>query len=460
MNILLIQPAFKKTEKAYPLGISQLGAVLKGKGHKVFAVDLSFVGLEEVKNIMTNEKIDIVSVSATCYGISLICYSLSSTISLAREVKRSFPLPVVINGPYAAAFKEDLLRDYRDCFDYLIAGGSEYVFPNLIAAIEGKAAFGSVKNLIYYSENKIVSNDVYSFEDDFGSLPFSDRELFPLEKYQGMFTKRKRYTQIITSRGCNRQCSYCPEPKFCSGWSGRSVESVVKEIKLISERYGIKEFHFEDANFFGGGTDRVKDFCQRIIESGLKVVWQCPNGIPPGDISDLSVFSDMAKAGCYSICLGVESFDKNLQKSMDKACKVEPLKKIVAAARKEGIEVTGYFMIGLPGQDSNSVKADIKLSRRIGFDFINYTIFYPYPGSLWYSQYAKGMNINEISKNNDFVSGIGVKALRRLRMRAYLLNSFKLRTLKFALKSFLQVKLPLRFLRRVIGCVFDRDLKY
>jgi len=420
MNILLIEPSFKRSEKAYPLGLGQLFAVLKSAGHKVFGVDLSFNGTEEVKKIISDNGIGMINVSAASYGISLICYSLKSVLPLCREIKRSFPsLPIIVNGPFAEVFKDELLKEYRDCFDQVISGQ------------------GTPDNTI-----------------------FADRELFPLERYQGMFTKRKRYTQIITSIGCNRRCSYCPEPALNHCWQGRPVKNVIEELKLIADKYRMEEFHIEDANFFGGGTKRVKEFCRELAGSGLKMSWQCPNGIPPQDIDDLAVFSDMAKAGCYSICLSVETFDRGLQKSMGKECESSMLKRIVDAARKEGIEVTGYFMIGLPGQGLLSIKEDIRLSRSIGFDFINYTIFYPYPGSLWYSQYAKGMNIGEIFKNDGYTPELGIDVLKRQRAKAYLLNSFRLRTLKFAAKSFLQVKLPLRFLRRVTSCIFDLDLKY
>ena len=49
---------------------------------------------------------------------------------------------------------------------------------------------------------------------------------------------------IITSRGCPYQCSFCASQN--TGYRFRSAENVLKEIKQVKKRYGVKNFYFID----------------------------------------------------------------------------------------------------------------------------------------------------------------------------------------------------------------------
>ena len=53
---------------------------------------------------------------------------------------------------------------------------------------------------------------------------------------------------MVTSRGCVFSCVYCGSAKI-KKWRARSPEDVVKEMKLLYDRFDIKGFYFGDDIF-------------------------------------------------------------------------------------------------------------------------------------------------------------------------------------------------------------------
>ena len=78
----------------------------------------------------------------------------------------------------------------------------------------------------------------------------------------------------------------------------------VEEIKRLID-YGFKEFHIND-DMFTTQIDRAKKICSMMIEQGLKIHWNCSNGIRV-DRVDEELFPMMKRAGCYRVAFGVES---------------------------------------------------------------------------------------------------------------------------------------------------------
>lgn len=453
MNILLVQPHFKKREKAYPLGLGYIGAALKQKGHRVVGVDLSFTSLADVCCMIEAEGIELI-------GISLLSYSFKNALSFCQGVKSYKSVPIVAGGPHATVFKERLLCDYSDCFDYLIVGEGDNSFLELVASLEKGVSLRNVGSLIYKDNGRIATNERSAEENNLDSLPFPDRSLFPVFKYKGMFARYGDYTQIITSRGCNNRCKHCPQPLLWQKWRGRSAENIIEEIELIVDIFGIRDFHIEDSNFFGGGTERIRDFCLKLIEKKLNIKWQCPNGIPVADFSDESILELMAQAGCYNICLGIESFDNEMIGTVGRSSDFNKVKKIVRAAHKAGIEIVGYFMIGFPAQTSKSIMDDIYLSRKASFDFVHYSIFDLIPGSSLYRDYSHNLHINDILNRKMSVSKVDIIPLKRIRTIFSLLNCFNPRTMVFIFRSLITARNPFKFIRRAIAYSLDIDIKF
>ena len=185
----------------------------------------------------------------------------------------------------------------------------------------------------------------------------------------------------------------------------------------------------------------------------VDIKWQCPNGIPVSDLEDGAVFKWMAQAGCYNVCLGIETFDQGLLKALDRSSYFEKTKQIVEAAHKAGIEVVGYFMIGLPGQTFKSVINDFGCSWNLDLDFVHYSVFHLIPGSQLYCD--EGLH----GKKGP-VFGRRAAVLWSLRAVFSFFYCFRSRVVLYNLKRLMTDRNPFRFIRRVVSYIFGVDLKY
>jgi anaerobic magnesium-protoporphyrin IX monomethyl ester cyclase len=116
----------------------------------------------------------------------------------------------------------------------------------------------------------------------------------------------KRYSagRIITTRGCPYHCSFCDvAPLWGRKAVYRDVTSTVEEIILLRDRYGRKMVGIADDTFVLN-RDRVRAFCQLMIERRVNVQWGCFGRI---NLMTEDLVALMAEAGCSAIFYGVDS---------------------------------------------------------------------------------------------------------------------------------------------------------
>jgi len=119
-------------------------------------------------------------------------------------------------------------------------------------------------------------------------LPFPDRRGAPMD-ILGVPT-----SPMIGSRGCYADCSFCCIYAYAEAARGpryrkRSVEQIVREMKLERERRGVKLFVFHDDNFFlpygPKNVERYEEMAALLRAEGLTdigIVIKCrPNDVDP-----------------------------------------------------------------------------------------------------------------------------------------------------------------------------------
>jgi len=111
----------KKSEKAYPLGLAYLSAVLKQKGHHVVGVDMSFSSYDAVLDVINSEKIDII-------GITLMSFNFEQTVLFFQNLKKRVFLSRRGGGPHATIFGEVWWPRIKIVSNYLIIGDGESRF--------------------------------------------------------------------------------------------------------------------------------------------------------------------------------------------------------------------------------------------------------------------------------------------------------------------------------------------
>lgn len=407
-KILLVSPA-KLVEKrgikriVPPLGLAYIAAVLEENKFNVRILDVALEGYitevkkdnliifglkdEEIKKRITEENPDIVGVS-----MSLSLYSEYShkICKLIKEINKN--IIVIVGGIHASAMPGEILKDKN--IDYVIVGEGEYAFLGFL-----KNKNISQNNIINLSKEPMNINE----------LPFPARHLLSMEKYimlnktHYLLSKGERVASIMTSRGCNFNCSYCAATRFFGKWRGISAEKVLQEIDYLIKTYKVDEIQFEDDNMIFDRERAIKIFTEL---KKYNISFCFPNGIIINNI-DKELLKIMKEAGCYSVTYGIEVGNKRIMhKIIKKPLNYEKIKEKIDETKKQGIFTNIFLMVGIPGETKENIKETFEFAKYLKPDNVFLSIFTPLVGSELYEECIKN---NYLNKNFDFGDSLYVK---------------------------------------------------
>lgn len=347
-KVALIVPLFYKTHGLDDmiveyLGFGYIASYLRKDGISVSIID-SFVeslSPEDVVDRLIEEQYDLLGftlMTSDYYkGMKNILDQLpESVINHAH---------IVIGGYYASFHREKLLEDEKR-IDSIALGESEFTISELVYRLKNKQDLKDIRGLIYKASGNIISNSPRPLMtiEELDQLPL------PARDHIETIIKKKGRIQVISSRGCFGQCSFCAVHSFYAEqpgrkWRGRSPEKVIEEIEGLITTYDIKYIHFSDEEFIGPGIrgrERAKKIAQLIIERKLDIRFSfyCR-----ADGVDKETFQVLKKAGLRSIFLGVEF---GVQSSLDfyrKGITINQIKSALKVLEELNIRINvGYMM--------------------------------------------------------------------------------------------------------------------
>jgi len=356
-----------KEQGLYPsLGLGYIAAVLKKESYTVEYLDVSAEGLdeEELRRRIGAGGFDIVGITCTSFTLHHAKY-------VARIVKDVKPdTTVVVGGPQLLPYPKETLQ--FEFFDFGVLGEGEYVMLELVRGLEKDGDVSSIAGVIWKNDKgDVIVNKPPPLITDLDSIPFPGRELMPNDKFYCPIAKSKRFTTIITTRGCPFNCTFCLRPAFMSQFRKRSARNVVDEMEYLVEEFGIEDILLYD-DTFSLDQDRAMEICKEIQNRKLNIRWDCRTRV---DCVSFELLSEMKKAGCVRIHFGVESGNQRiLDEVLNKGYTLEQVKETFKWTKDAGIETLAYFMIGSPGETLTEIKDTFDLISEIDPDFIFFGI--------------------------------------------------------------------------------------
>ncbi|MFC2091410.1 B12-binding domain-containing radical SAM protein [Elusimicrobiota bacterium] len=393
MKILLVKPNVSSDTVIPPLGLGYIAKRVTEK-NKVKILDCLKDNISQARfeRYISDYRPDILGIQVynTDKGLS------RQYLKIVKHIdKRTI---TVIGGPYPSCEPEGVFDFFGSCLDFAFCGEAEKGFCQLVSAVSDKQSLMSddIAGLIYRKKSKVKINKSYS-PDTCASIGYPDWDLLKPEIYPpspvGAFLRSYPSAPIVISRGCPYKCS------FCAGWriTGdkvryRTIDNVIAEIKLLSGKHGIREFHILDDNFTFN-RDYVTDFCRSVINAGINAKFACPNGIRI-DTIDEEVLKLMKKAGFYSIHIGIESGSQKILNYMGKIQTLNMIRDRIKKIKKIGMEVCAYFIIGYPGETSKDIKNTLKLAMSLPIDRSMFMNFLPIPGTAIHNELEKKHDCN------------------------------------------------------------------
>jgi len=395
-EILLINPSWRPTYKNilgsiglpfFPvLSLATIAAQARKDGHKVEILDLSFRDFNphDILNHVKKNSYDIVGFTGTTPLFPQV-------IQLSKGIKELNPkIFTVGGGPHCSALPEKSIEEAS--LDAICMGEGDFT----LAQIANGVPLKDISGLVYRNNGTIVRNPHRDWIKDLDDLPMPAWDLFDLEEYlphtSHLLAERPPVCFFETTRGCVFKCDYCAS-KITKGSTLRkkSVDRVIEEIKYMKS-FGFNEFFIVD-DIFTTDVERTKEICKRIIDEKIDMAWQCQNGIRV-DAGDQEMFDLMKKAGCYKVAFGFESGNDQVLKDFGKGGRatVQRAFETIKMARKAGIDVFGYFMVGLLNDTEETMRDTIEFGRQLQPDILKISICIPFPGTAMFNELsAKGL---------------------------------------------------------------------
>jgi anaerobic magnesium-protoporphyrin IX monomethyl ester cyclase len=358
-RILLIKsrsndPTWKQV--SHPLGLMAIAAYLREKyRYEVRIEDLRVTGAD-----CSRLESDIRLFAPDAVGISALTFETNAIPRIAGCVKRvNADIPVLLGGPHATAYPEKALQ--IPGVDYVVIGEGEIIVAQLLERLFEQRDVSDIKGICYRANNQIVSTGRGELIKDINDLPMPAYDLIPIESYAN-FSRMSRtgsgkYMTVFSSRGCPYQCIYCHNI-FGKEFRFRSAEKLFREIEHLYHNHGIRDFEILD-DIFNLNRDRLIDFCDRIINSGMKITIAFPNGLR-GDLLDEHQLRKLRQAGTIFIGFAIETGSPRMQKLIKKNIQLERIRENIEIAHSLGIHPHGFFMIGFPGETLDEMKMTVK----------------------------------------------------------------------------------------------------
>jgi radical SAM superfamily enzyme YgiQ (UPF0313 family) len=130
--------------------------------------------------------------------------------------------------------------------------------------------------------------------------------------------------------------------------------------------------------------DYAKEFMKALMDEGIKASWATPNGVRLERL-DKELLQLMRKAGFYSLCVGIESGSDKIRIKMKKGSNIAKIRKDLAMVREVGgIDMTGFFILGFPGETPEDIEKTIAFSQELPLQRATFHSFIPLPGTeVW-----------------------------------------------------------------------------
>ncbi len=378
---LLVFPRFKYPSGDPPLGVAYLASCLRQAGLPVGVFDASFVRrpADALARVLRERHYDLVAISA----LTSMMHDVATTAQLVKQV--SPQTVVVVGGPHATV--DPVSTATLPGVDAVHMGEGELSLPALVNAgldYHDRPGFG------YMLDNEFHDNGRGPVVEHLDQVPYPAWDLLPMARYLQLWYQLDavayglRGTSAIASRGCPFDCAYCQPTLrtiFGSRVRRRSVANVVGELQELKGRFAIDGVMWLDDTFL---LDRewVRELCEAMVEARLGLLWGCNIR---ADRVDQEALEWMQAAGLRIAHIGIESATQRiLDEVYHKGITVEQAEAAVLLAKRVGLKVRGYFMLGAPTETEQEAWATVALANRLPLDDATFSITTPLPHThLW-----------------------------------------------------------------------------
>lgn len=308
----------------------------------------------------------------------------------ARQLKKTFKdITIMVGGPEAELNYKDFCTDD---IDLVYHDNGLQTLKNMWESNLKEDILEAQSGICYKRENKWIIKEKGDPVNGFIVKP--DRSEFYRGLKKNFIFLKGKYALIKASFSCPFHCSFCYCTKMNGGiYTERNIDEVIEDIESIDHD---KIWFVDDTFFFD--KERVKLFCEKIIEKGIKkqfMAYSRADFIAENpDILPLAY-----RAGFRDLLIGLEAVSDEQLKEYNKQTSKNDNVLAIKHCHENNIVCNGLFVMSHKATKQDFRKL-IEFIKENNLLWMVFGIFTPYKGTDDYEQY-KDQLVNFKSKNRD-----------------------------------------------------------
>jgi radical SAM superfamily enzyme YgiQ (UPF0313 family) len=300
---------------------------------------------------------------AGMHAFSIVAYhQFWAALLLAGHIREINPRAVIVfGGPFITIKPAESFVRFGIA-DYWVKGSGELPLLMLHALLMGRCSVTKeqIPGLIYVEGGEIHQSEQSEFPAEAERAP--DFEGLNLDDYRydhPLTGEKTFFLPYRLSKGCPSRCSFCTG-RLVDRYDYKSVEKVLRELTLLTTRYGTNNFQFADASI-NGNPRQLSEICRRLSSELPHIRWYS-YGKVNGFSGDL--LKNVKDAGCFALFWGVESGHQPTVKLLGKHFDVGEMYKLLDDAVAVGIKNYVHLIYNTPHESHETLDCFIQLVER------------------------------------------------------------------------------------------------
>ena len=306
-------------------------------------------------------------------GISIMTPQRQEALRLTRAIKKCREgTTIVAGGPHVQHYLGDLLSE--PSIDYLVPSDGEKALVDILAGA---------------ASHRVVS--AVLTRQEVAAQPRPDRTSANaravLARYNYILNGQHSAT-MMTARGCPERCTFCEDAETrVRRTSLGNIEAELDDI--VSLGYG-GVYIIDDV--FAMSLTTIRPICEALSHRSL--VYRCNAQARYFTRWGDQMAELLASSGCVEIAFGAESGSQKILDAVDKRCTVAQNYATVTHAKRHGLRVKAFILIGLPGEDWGTLSETEAFIRDSGIDDFQCAVYMPFRGTRIRAAIDKGESVD------------------------------------------------------------------
>ncbi|MCP4118194.1 MAG: B12-binding domain-containing radical SAM protein [Desulfobacteraceae bacterium] len=373
----------------FPQGMAYIAAVLRNHGYdvEIYNQDVHHYADEHLTSFLDRNKFDVI-------GVSIIAgyYQYKKLLGISRAIAESKNRPArYIVGGHGPSPEPEYFLTITGA-DVAVIGEGEETILELMEAFAAHGPLDEIKGIAYKNGSEVVVTPRRELIKDVDSIPWPAYELFPIEYYRLLRMPNTGNSDFVmpmlSGRGCTFKCNFCY--RLDKGFRPRSAEAIIEEIQYLKKEFNISYIAFSD-ELLMSSKKRTAELCEAFLKADLNVKWDCNGRL---NYATPEILKIMKQAGCVFINYGIEAFDDEVLRKMNKSLTTRQITSGIEATLAAGMSPGLNMLFGHIGDNRETLKAavDFLIKYDDGAQMRTIRPVTPYPGSpLYYYAIENGL---------------------------------------------------------------------